>query len=140
MPAFPCSNPGLYDAKNHQPNRTPSNFPNHPHSQFVHDVPFQAIHIPNPHAGYQPQPKPYPRHLSKPSTIPNPYMRYHSKPSTSPCHTLGTNHSLFRATGTCPIQSNHHPNPYTRYLAKLSTFPIHTPGTRPNHYRSTHIS
>jgi hypothetical protein len=54
----------------HDPNRTLSTFPNHPHSQSIHKVPFETIHIPNPYAGYQPQPNPYSRHLSNPTTIP----------------------------------------------------------------------
>jgi hypothetical protein len=54
----------------HNPSCTPGTFPDHPHSQAIHQVPFQAIHIPNPYAGYRPQPNSYSGHLSKPSTFP----------------------------------------------------------------------
>jgi hypothetical protein len=50
--------------------RTPGTFLNHQRSHFVHEVPFQAIHIPNPYTVYQRQPILYSEHLSKPSTFP----------------------------------------------------------------------
>jgi hypothetical protein len=70
MPTIPCSNPRLYDANNHQPNCTPSTFPNHLQFQSIHEVPFQVIHNPIAHAGYRPWHKSYSEHLSKPSTFP----------------------------------------------------------------------
>jgi hypothetical protein len=130
MPTIPCSNPRLYDANNHQPNYTPDTFPNHPESHVVHKVPFQAIHNPFSHTGFQPQPKLYSGHLSKHIHNSNPYTRYLSKPSKSPCCTPGTNNSLFRTQDTFPIQppsqsinkipcqAIHNPNPYAGYQAK----------------------
>jgi hypothetical protein len=127
IPTIPCSNPRLYDANNHQPNRTPGTFLNHPQSQSqsqsIHEVPFQAIHNLIPHAGYLRTPF---------QTIhnPNSYTRYLSKLSTFLFRTPGTNNSLFHTPGTFPIQSPsqsvhkipcqaiHNPNPYARYQTK----------------------
>jgi hypothetical protein len=122
----------------HDSNRTPGTFPNHPQSQFVHEVPFQAIHNPIPHAGYRPRLKPYSGHLSKSSTIPIcTWGTFPSHPQAHVIHRVPTiAYSILRA----PFQSSHYPNLYTRYLAKLSTITIRTPGTKPNHYRSTHIA
>jgi hypothetical protein len=138
MPSIPCSNPWLYDANNHEPNHTLGTFPNNPQSHFVHEVPFQAIHIPNPHTGYWPKPKPYSGHLSKQFTIPiRTQGTFPSRPHSQFVRRVPSiAYSVLRA----PLQTNHHPNLYMRYLAKLSTFPICTPRNMPKHYRSTHIS
>jgi hypothetical protein len=138
MPTIACSNPRLHDANNHQPYCTTSTIPNHQQSHSVHEVPFQAIHIPNPHIGYQPQPKPYPGHLSKLSTIP--FCTRGTFPSRQHSHVVHRVPTIAYSVLQAPFQSNHHLNLYTRYLFKLSMIPIRTPGTRPNHYRSTHIS
>jgi hypothetical protein len=132
MPTIPCSNPRLDDANNHQPNCTPGTFPNHPQSHSVHEVPFQAIHDPIPHAGYRPHPKPYSGHFSKASTIP--IRTRGTFPNCPQAHVVHRVPTIAYFVLQTPVQSNHHPNPYTRHLAKLSTFPIRTPGTRPNHY------
>jgi hypothetical protein len=131
---LPFRTPGT----NHNLIHTSSTFPNHPQSHSAHEVPFKAIHIPNPHTGYRPQPKPYFGHLSNPTTIP-----IHTRgtlPSYPQSHAIQRVSTITYFILRAPFQSNHHPNPYTRYLAKLSTILVRMPGTRPNHYMSTHIS
>jgi hypothetical protein len=138
MSTIPCSNSRLYDTKNHQPYHTPSTFPNYLQSHSVHEVPFQAIHNPILHAGYQPQPKPYSGYLFKPSTIS--FCRQGTFPNCPQAHVVFRVPTIAYSILRAPFQSNHQPNSYTRYLAKQSTILIRTSGTRPNHYRSTDIS
>jgi hypothetical protein len=103
-------------------------------NQTVLRAPFQTIHIPNPHMGYRPRPKPYSGQLFKSSTFPI-YTQ-----GTLPSHPHS--HSIHRVPTTnqtvlwAPFQTIHIPNPYTRYLNKPSTFPIHTQGTLTSHPHS----
>jgi hypothetical protein len=115
------SNPSLYDANNHQPKCTPSTFPNHPQPKSVHEVPFQAVHIPILYTRHWPQPNSYSEHLSKPSTIPiHTRGTFPSRPQAHAVHRVPTvAYSILWA----PFKLNHHPNPYIRYIAKLSTIP-----------------
>jgi hypothetical protein len=86
----------------HNPNCTLGTFPNHPHSQSIHDVPCQAIHNPMSYTRYQPQPNLYSVTfpIQPPSQsvhkvpcqaihIPNPYVGYQAKPLHVNSHLVG---------------------------------------------------